>query len=119
MPNPDENTLINALRQYSNITGDYPSVLSMPRVVGGLMMAGLRGAKQPDEQVSLEIGAGVVFYAELQGKGLSPEYFGNKVKPGQQDAVLVRWKTDGGKWRVIYGDLRIDTVEADPTPTAK
>lgn len=119
MPNPDENTLINALRQYSNITGDYPSVLSMPRVVGGLMMAGLRGAKQPDGQVSLEIGAGVVFYAELQGKGVSPEYFGNKVKPGQQDAVLVRWKTDGGKWRVIYGDLRIDTMEADPTPRAK
>lgn len=110
---PDEASLINCLRLYAEWTGEYPSALSMPRVVGGLMASGsAKGNKLPanPEQQSIEIGIGVVFYMELASKGCSPEYHGATVSPGQKDAVLVQWKTEDGQWRVIYGDLRVETL---------
>jgi hypothetical protein len=42
-----------------------------------------------------------------------PEYFGATVQPGESDAVLVRWKHDDQHMRVVYGDLRIETVRIE------
>ena len=35
------------------------------------------------------------------------------VKPGDSDAVLMRWKLDDKQMRVVYGDLRTETVALD------
>jgi hypothetical protein len=40
-------------------------------------------------------------------------YFGDRVKPGEKDRILMRWRLDNGRYRVIYGDLRADTVDGD------
>jgi hypothetical protein len=115
MPAHDEATLIKGLGLYARQTGQYPSELSMARVVGGLIASGGANGAQPlTHQESLEVGAGVVFYMELAAGGRSPEYFGKTVLPGQKDAVLVRWKTEDGQWRVVYGDLRAETIGSQP-----
>jgi len=70
--------------------------------------------KAQDQKVlmekSLEIGSGIEFYQKLIREGRSPEYFGKTVTPGQKAGVLVRWKTEDGQLRVIYGDLRVETL---------
>jgi hypothetical protein len=60
--------------------------------------------------VARRLGQATVFYSLLLHDAREPEYFGATVKPGDSDAVLMRWKLDADHWRVIYGDLRAETV---------
>ena len=39
-------------------------------------------------------------------------YYGNEVSAQDFDRVLLRWRLEDGRYRVIYGDLRADTVTA-------
>jgi outer membrane lipoprotein-sorting protein len=40
-------------------------------------------------------------------------YYGRTVRAGEKDKVLVRWKLDDGRYEVIFGDLRAETVTAE------
>ena len=40
-------------------------------------------------------------------------YYGKTVGPNDKDKVLLRWKLDDGRYEVIYGDLRNETVTAE------
>jgi hypothetical protein len=66
--------------------------------------------------VAYKLGQATLFYTHLLREGREPEYFGATVKPGDWDAVLMRWKLDDRHWRVIYGDLRAETVPMDQQP---
>jgi hypothetical protein len=55
--------------------------------------------------------AAAAFYQRLANEGYAPAYFGATVRPGVADAVLLKWKIDDGRNRVIYGDLHVETVE--------
>jgi outer membrane lipoprotein-sorting protein len=37
-------------------------------------------------------------------------YYGETVKPSDKDKVLLRWQLDDGRYEVIFGDLRAETV---------
>lgn len=122
VPTSDESSLVKALSNYAELTGEYPSSLQASSVMmefstklGTRLGAALaRGEKAPDQQAmmqkSVEIGSGLKYYQRLTQSDATPEYFGKTVKPGQADAVLLRWKLPDGHFRVIYGDLKIDTV---------
>jgi hypothetical protein len=62
------------------------------------------------KELSRSIVAMQGFYHQLLSQDREPEYFGATVKPGDSDAVLMRWKLDDKHWRVIYGDLRTETI---------
>jgi outer membrane lipoprotein-sorting protein len=123
-PASDEAALIKGLGNYAGLAGKYPAALTaatvtldLSTVIGRrVASAKVRGETPPSQkelmQKAVEIGAGVAFYQKLASEGRSPEYFGKTVKPGEKDAVLARWKTEDGQWRVIYGDLRVETVAA-------
>ena len=49
------------------------------------------------------------FYKKLSREGRRPEYFGHEIKPGDADSVLMRWRLENGKIRVIFGDLKTQT----------
>jgi len=51
------------------------------------------------------------FYQKLVNEQREPEYFGATVEPGDSAAILLKWKLDDGRSRVIYGDLRAETVD--------
>jgi hypothetical protein len=124
-PAPDEATLIKGLGNYAELAGKYPPALNASTMVtdfsaavaNRMASAMARGEKAPDQkelmQKAVEIGSGISFYQKLAREGHSPEYHGKTVKPGQADAVLLRWKLTEGQWRVIYGDLRVDTISAE------
>jgi hypothetical protein len=40
-------------------------------------------------------------------------YYGTTVKPNDKEKVLLRWKLDDGRYEVIFGDLRAETVMAE------
>ncbi len=40
-------------------------------------------------------------------------YYGKTVGPKDKDKVLLRWKLDDGRYEVIFGDLRSETVTAE------
>ncbi|MCA9237156.1 MAG: hypothetical protein KDA44_16900 [Planctomycetales bacterium] len=63
------------------------------------------------EGAMLQAMAAAKFYLRLANDGCQPEYFGATVEPGDSDAVLLKWKLDDGRHRVIYGDLHVETVE--------
>jgi hypothetical protein len=123
-PAPDEAALVQALSNYAELTGKYPPAMEAGTIltdftaaIGARITSGLlRGEKAPQKELmqkSVEIGSGIKFYQKLATEGQSPEYYGKSVKPGQADAVLVRWRLADGQWRVIYGDLRVATIPGD------
>lgn len=119
---PDEAMMIKALGNYAELAEKYPPAVNAASIVSDLSptlgarvtKAMIRGEKALDQkaimQKSAEIGAGFRYYQMLTDQGRSPEYFGKTVKPGEANAVLLRWNLDGGQQRVIYGDLRVETV---------
>lgn len=40
-------------------------------------------------------------------------YYGKTVGPSDKDKVLLRWKLEDGRYQVIFGDLRSETVTAE------
>ena len=42
-----------------------------------------------------------------------PAYYGKIVTPKDADKVLMRWKVSDSEYRVIYGDLRVETITAE------
>ncbi|MFQ5807328.1 MAG: hypothetical protein ACE5I3_12845 [Phycisphaerae bacterium] len=122
MPARNEESLLDGLRFYAELTdAGYPSDLSMARVVGELVARLMvkRSVGASDDPVfqelmqkAMTIGGGCMFYQELVRAGREPEYFGDSVTRDDADQVLLRWKLDDGRLRVIYGDLRIETLPA-------
>ena len=53
------------------------------------------------------------FHQKLAEEGRQPEYFGATVQPGDAEAVLMKWNLEDGQIRVIYGDLRVQTLPAE------
>jgi len=49
----------------------------------------------------------------IQKKNPDAAYYGKTVGPKDKDKVLLRWKLDDGRYEVILGDLRNETVTAE------
>jgi outer membrane lipoprotein-sorting protein len=54
-----------------------------------------------------------MFYMTLVQDKKEPAYYGESVTPADTDKVLLRWKTSDNEYRVIFGDLRAETVTAE------
>ena len=50
------------------------------------------------------------FYIFLRGESRESAYYGKVVKPAEAQRVLLRWRLAPNEYRVIYGDLRVETV---------
>ena len=57
-------------------------------------------------------GAGM-FYMQLVQENKAPAYYGDIITPEDADQVLMRWKVSDTEYRVIYGNLNAETVEAE------
>ncbi|MGD2110626.1 MAG: zf-HC2 domain-containing protein [Phycisphaerae bacterium] len=123
-PSADEQTMLKGLRYFAEYAGGrYPSSMDpegMPAEFGRLVRAKVDrqgGPPDPSDPAFQRTGAKVLhvqtaaeFYGMLREEGREPEYFGDSVTPGDANAVLIRWRLDGARVRVIYGDLRAETV---------
>lgn len=122
MPSGDEASAIEGLQIFAEYaSGRYPSEMKSLTVSQELWKAfreksGNDPNKWPSEeqilQTSMNSNAPVIFYNQLDQTGKDPAYYGKDVTAGDANAVLMRWKISEGQYRVIYGDLTIEDVNA-------
>ena len=115
-PVADEDHAIRGLRDLAAVSrGRYPSSLTW----GSVMGQGIRDIRQirgsgrdPARAVEqwMSIRSAIAFYVSLEKDGRDVAYFGDRVTPKDFDQVLLRWRLADGKYRVVYGDLRAETL---------
>jgi hypothetical protein len=117
----DEKSVVDGLGFFAEyVGGKYPSDLSamtMARELRAGLLA-MFGGEPPwppkpgdvDRAVSLEMS--IRFYAGLVIEGKEPAYYGSKVTAEFPHAVLMRWKIEDGKYRIIFADLTARDVSA-------
>ncbi|MEA3224455.1 MAG: hypothetical protein U9Q07_00775 [Planctomycetota bacterium] len=109
------NQLVEGLKYFAQINdGKYPAKLSARDVLGEIgniyrAKSGDPSFQIDDSQVST-LKYGAQYFGTLQTEGKDPVYNGQTVTAADSDKVLVRWKLDDDRYRVIFGDLRIEDV---------
>ncbi|HPS54300.1 MAG TPA: hypothetical protein PLP05_01755 [Sedimentisphaerales bacterium] len=53
------------------------------------------------------------FYNELRNQGENVVYYGNTIKHGDGESILMSIKTPEGKYRIIFGDMKSKTITAE------
>ena len=109
-----EEHAIKGLRAYARVTGKYPNTLAYTQAAMEMwQLIGREVLSSEVLPVVHQIRAACEFQGKLARDGLDVLYLGDRVKPGDTDRVLLRWKTSGNRYRVLFGDLRAETVEAE------
>jgi hypothetical protein len=131
MPAMDEETAVQGLKLFADLSGAYPEKLDLMTLisqVGELTAKDLPSAKELREQgkeldMKARTQAMMDTMRPIQGLGMfhmllvqdkkDPAYYGDIVTPEDEDRVLMRWKVSDSEYRVIFGSLRAETVTAD------
>jgi hypothetical protein len=118
-PKADEDSAIEGLRNYIDINdGRYPSSLTYTTAIAEatdrISLRRRNGSFKKDEFEDLmKIQHTCAFFAELEKEDRDPAWYGEDVGPRDYDRVLLRWRLDDGRYRVVYGDLRSETVNTE------
>ena len=64
------------------------------------------------EAIQQDVFVGIDNITTILAYNPDPAYYGQTVTPKDKDKVLLRWILDDGKYEVIFGDLRDETVTA-------
>ncbi|MHC4165868.1 MAG: hypothetical protein ACYSWQ_02795 [Planctomycetota bacterium] len=109
--------LVDGLKYFAEINdGKYPAKLTIGDILGEV--GEICKAKSSDPSFQLDDGQivnlkyGAQHFGGLEAEGKEPVYSGATVTAADSDKVLVRWKLDDGRYRVIFGDLRIEDISA-------
>jgi outer membrane lipoprotein-sorting protein len=115
----DEASAIEGLREYVRFSGGrYPGSMAFATALHELddEIAELRRRGDWSEEVFsniMKIQNTCEFYADLLENEQDATYYGEDVGPRDYDRVLLRWRTEDGRYRVVYGDLRVEDVSAE------
>jgi hypothetical protein len=138
MPPVTEETTIQGLKLFAEMSGRYPDDLSITTVSGklgeltvkelmkdanGAPLSKAEAAKRLQDKEAMKkltdkmmpMNMPMAFYAKLVQENKDPAYYGKIVTPQPQDAgqVLMRWKVSDDEYRVIFGSLNVQTVKRD------
>ncbi len=132
IPAMTEETGVKGLKLYAGFTGEYPAELNMMTLMqkvkdfrdsqtpeGQKLREAFEQAKTTEDKSNVLLEAMMPvqmlggFYATLVQEQKEPAYYGKVVQPGDVAAVLLRWKTGENEYRVLFGDLHAETVDAD------
>jgi len=53
------------------------------------------------------------YYQDLERQGKEVVYYGDSIDLADSNNIIIQWKLSDGNYRVIYSDLRIETVSGD------
>ena len=118
----DEKYHLEVLGLFAELTGGkYPSELTVVKVMEEFQNAMIENfghpmteAEQPETiQKIMSLQMTGAFYTHLASEGKDPAYYGTTVTAEFPHAVLMRWKTDTGTYKVIFGDLTVREVSAE------
>jgi outer membrane lipoprotein-sorting protein len=118
--------ITEGLRLYAELTGGrYPHVKKVEARVAREELFKMYGIEVRPGRVSEELVRnekfrkilrcflGLSHISHTQMSNPDAAYYGKTVGPSDKDKVLLRWKLDDGKYEVIFGDLRSETVTAE------
>jgi len=134
-PEPsDEEVAIQGLRQCVELFGNYLETIGDGTESTEVIFLAIEKSETPaalrlkeelkgwlteDEKLDRIRSAGwplrrlIWFYVRLIQDKKDPAYYGKTVTPKDSDKVLLRWKLSENKYRVIYGDLRVETISPE------
>jgi hypothetical protein len=108
------NQLVEGLKYFAQINdGKYPAKLVIGDIlgeIGNIFKANNSDPHFLDDGKISTLKYGAQYFGTLESEGKEPAYYGATVTAADANKVLVRWKLDDGKYRVIFGDLRIEDV---------
>jgi outer membrane lipoprotein-sorting protein len=122
---PGDEAMLKGLRVYAEMfDGKYPKALNMMTLTqdtakaAATKMGATKSNDMPDGmmQKMMDIQLAAQSYSKLVTEGKSPEYFGETVTAADADHVLLRWKSEAGKVKVVYGDLRVEEIAETNAP---
>ncbi len=117
----DEKSVVEGLAFFAEYAdGRYPSDMSamtMARELRAALLARFGGEppwppKPGDESRAMSLEMSIRFSAGLVMEDKDFAYYGNKVTAEFPHAVLMRWKIEDGRYRIIFGDLTARDVSA-------
>jgi len=115
MPEVNEDKMLEGLRFFAELTdGRYPSSLASTTADHEVREAWQQKYDRPPGNEELEkfysVNAACRFYGELVQGDCDVKYHGDRVTANDIDDELMRWRISEGEYRVIYGDLRVETI---------
>lgn len=132
MPSYSETGVIEALKLAADLTGRYPEALSIEALQQTMkdiatsetpaaqqLRQKFRDAGSPEaaamasQEHLMKMMVITMFPRMLATQQAEPIYHGDKVTPQDTDLPLMRWKTENNEYRVILGDLSVETVTAE------
>lgn len=106
-----EEHTIAGLKNYARAAERYPSTLAYEQLTREMWrLMGKRVLSTDVLPVVHQIRAACGFYGKLVQSDSDVLYFGDRVQPGDAGRILMRWKVDDDRYRVVFGDLRTGTV---------
>ncbi|MDD5458602.1 MAG: M56 family metallopeptidase [Phycisphaerae bacterium] len=122
-----EDDLLKGLRFYSEISGGkYPATLDsnsiIPELKNEFVAAEEQGRidygnmsnseKKKLKDKVLDTFFMSAYYTKLVNENKNPVYYGDTVTANEPNQILIYWKKSDDKCRAVYGDLRIQTIDA-------
>ena len=110
--------IVEALAYFAELSGGtYPTDLTVRDVVGELgaiyqTLDAQGAAPEMDDNLMIKLKYAAAYVGQLEGQDKEPMYYGQTVTAADADKVLLRWKLDDTQYRVIFGDLHLDDVDA-------
>ncbi len=140
MPSYSEQGFIEALQIAAEFTGRYPEKVDSEGVrrlsmdIATVITTGNSAAAEAwrekiksagSKEAAIRMGQErmmkltslATFNAILGGEGAKPVYHGDVVTPSDAELPLMRWRVSADEYRVIFGDLHVETVSADTLAT--
>ena len=111
-PTATEETAIQGLKVYADLSGDYPDTLVWIALEGLVdrIKENVKGLTEEEKAKRLRDIAQGLHETRRFGHAKRARYYGKTVTPKDADKVLMRWKVSDSEYRVIYGDLLAETV---------
>ncbi|MCE5184575.1 MAG: hypothetical protein LLF76_00420 [Planctomycetaceae bacterium] len=110
----DEKAAIGGLRKFAELTGHFPTIMGLNEFIEEVNNT-IKNSVDPNSlanmssqdrrELTAPFDSLLMFYGQLHAEKKDPVYYGDRVSPENADAVLLRWKLDNGKYKVIFGDL--------------
>jgi len=110
----DLDSALKGLKVLVELTGHYPEQLdqvTVRRVINEVTRERQEKLSQNEDRYFItEL---LCFYPQLVEDDKHPAYYGESVGPEDVDAILMRWKIGEDEYKVVYGDLTVETVSAE------
>lgn len=121
LPGYNEEIAIQGLKLFADVSGQYPSKLDSVIIINEFGKFRRQNNFDANRIQELSNGHKVTeliteirfFFKRLEREKKDPAYYGGIVTPADANQVLLRWKVSDKNYRVIFGDLKAETVTSE------